>query len=721
MMMTMMDGMQNPLINSVHNVAPPFVDTHNATANVTTTTTTGVSELAVALPAMFKGLEPLLYNPYVLSSVNWFFFGTILETGRRLWQWFVDKFTAGFVLTAVFDTGDPAYDWLAAYLSKEGIWSSTREFKVTARSSTRTWGINSGGAAEDGEDAHAEYTPFVDQSQIFRFNGTWCQVKRSKALGNMDEGHDDGSQLVLTLYTRNRAVLDSLVETAYAQYKHKSDSNLTIHNTCSCGGWCGTSKKGRRPIDSLILPRGLKKMLLTDTKTFMRSQAWYKEAGIQHKRGYLLYGAPGTGKTSTIHALASELDLDIYTLSLATTGVDDNGLARLISSTPANSMILIEDIDCAFPAREKKKDLDMITDELWGAPAEKKSKITLSGLLNVLDGVSSEEGRLLFATTNYVDRLDAALLRPGRMDVKIHYKLSTRFQIINLFKRFFTITVPLPASSTKESEKPADSTTAATAPEVEGAESTEKTAPSDSLTPPPTPPLRTSKPSVFAGDDDDDCGDDEDETVLDIDNAITPPVLPPATVQRLAEQFADAVPSNKYSMAELQGYLLTVRTKPYEAVANVGQWMVEMAEEKVRIQKKEEEEKEERKKEYLKKKKEEEEKEKKEKSGSSSEAEDDDEESKKKQKKSKSKKTEKDSDEEGETEETKKETNPTTSAPTTEEKTAESVETKESPAADAETAASSQPPDESAPQVAGPNDDGGETKSPTSTKAEEST
>ncbi|KAG8955356.1 hypothetical protein FRC04_008707 [Tulasnella sp. 424] len=658
------------------NASSSWTDSQNATANFTATTAapseaSPLAEIAVALPAMLKGFEPLLYNPYVLSSVNWFFFGTVLETGRRLWQFLVDKFTAGFVLNAVFDTGDPAYDWLAAYLSKEGIWNSTREFKVTARSSTRTWGINSSGATEEGEDGHAEYTPFVDQSQIFRFNGTWCQVKRSRGLMGGNDGHDDGSQLVLTLYTRNRAVLDALVEMAYSQYKHKSATDLTIHSTCSCGGWCGSSKKGRRPIDSLILPKGLKKMLLTDTKTFMRSQAWYKEAGIQHKRGYLLYGAPGTGKTSTIHALASELDLDIYSLSLATTGVDDNGLARLISSTPANSMILIEDIDCAFPARDKKKEMELMGEELWGAPAEKKSKITLSGLLNVLDGVSSEEGRLLFATTNYVDRLDAALLRPGRMDVKIHYKLSTRFQIINLFKRFFTITVPLPASATKAAEV-ADAQT-----KPEG-EVSEKAAPSDSLTPPPTPPLQaaaapvtTPKPSVFAGDDED--GDEEDETVLDIDNAITPPVLPIETVQRLAEQFANSVPANKYSMAELQGYLLTVRTKPFEAVANVGDWMIEMAAEKVRIQKKEEEEKEERKKEWMKKKKEEEEKKK---SGNTSEQSDSDDsedeaESKKKKKKSKSKKT----DEEGAKTET-----PTTTTTAVDEKAAES-DTKETAAA----------------------------------------
>jgi mitochondrial chaperone BCS1 len=93
-----------------------------------------------------------------------------------------------------------------------------------------------------------------------------------------------------------------------------------------------------RPIDSLILPKGVKESIVRDAKDFLRSEGWYRQAGIQHKRGYLLYGPPGTGKTSTIHALvriltfcslplillfllqAGELNLEIYSLSLATNG-----------------------------------------------------------------------------------------------------------------------------------------------------------------------------------------------------------------------------------------------------------------------------------------------------------------------------------------------------------------------------------------------------------------
>jgi len=310
-------------------------------------------------------------------------------------------------------------------------------------------------------------------------------------------------------------------------------------------------------------------MLVDDTREFLRSRPWYAEAGIQHKRGYLLYGAPGTGKSSTIHALASELGLEIYCLSLATADLDDSGLSRLIASTPPNSVILIEDIDCAFPSREQAqkqkeaKDLGLVV-------AETKSTITLSGLLNVLDGVSSEEGRLLFATTNYVDRLDPALLRPGRMDVKIHYKLSTRYQIVNLFKRFYTISLPSSpplASHNKESSKA-----------LVDLIDDEKQALATELKPSPTPLPDQSSTK------------DNGATELNIDNPIYPPVLPLEEVQRLAEVFADAIPQNEYSMAELQGYLLTVRTKPYAAVEGIKAWMVENEEEKARIARKKEEE-----------------------------------------------------------------------------------------------------------------------------------
>ncbi|KAG9051333.1 hypothetical protein FS837_009600 [Tulasnella sp. UAMH 9824] len=538
--------------------------THNYTINATDQDV--LPTIATALPNLVKTMEPVLSNSYLQSSLNFFFFGTVLETGRRLWQFLMDKFTGGFVLTAIFDSSDPAYEWFFSYLNDEKIWSSTREFRVTARTTSRTWGVNSASNNSNDDEGYAEYTPSYDQPQLFKYQGTYCQVTRTKPEGAAHGlGHEDGGQLVLTLYTRNRSVLDNLISHARAQYLKKSKPRLVVHGTDHCGSWCQVTTKARRPLDSLILPTGVKEMLLHDARDFLRSEQWYADAGIQHKRGYLLYGPPGTGKSSTIHALAGELDLEIYALSLAANGMDDAGLSRLIGSTPAHSIILIEDIDCAFPSREEKK-RQKEAKEKGIVLAETQSRITLSGLLNVIDGVSSEEGRLLFATTNYVNRLDPALLRAGRMDVKIHYKMSTQDQIVNLFKRFYPAQKEeAPAASDKKARRISD--LELTPPP------TPSTLPADSTSTDPNPNSDTASPK-FAVD----------------TTPIYPPRLPRATIDELAERFASLVPQNKFTVAELQGYLLTVKTRPYEAVDGVVKWMEEVEEERERMRKEKEEE-----------------------------------------------------------------------------------------------------------------------------------
>lgn len=65
------------------------------------------------------------------------------------------------------------------------------------------------------------------------------------------------------------------------------------------------------------------------------------------------------------------------------------------------------------------------------------NRVTLSGLLNALDGVASSEGRIVFMTTNYLDRLDAALIRPGRVDLKEYIGYCTRFQLEQMYRRFY--------------------------------------------------------------------------------------------------------------------------------------------------------------------------------------------------------------------------------------------------------------------------------------------
>lgn len=146
--------------------------------------------------------------------------------------------------------------------------------------------------------------------------------------------------------------------------------------------------------------------IISDLTTFIASGDWYNDRGIPFRRGILLYGPPGTGKSSLAQVIATELSMDLNVLTLASTS--PSALSGLMGAS--NQLILIEDIDVATEAAENRK--------LESSKAKDKSsvKITLSDLLNSIDGVCSGWGNILIITTNDKSRIDPALLRPGRID-----------------------------------------------------------------------------------------------------------------------------------------------------------------------------------------------------------------------------------------------------------------------------------------------------------------
>ena len=88
--------------------------------------------------------------------------------------------------------------------------------------------------------------------------------------------------------------------------------------------------------------------------------------------------------------------------------MSDDRLMHRLADAPENSIVLLEDADAAFVSRDTETETDSA---FQGA-----NRLTFSGLLNAIDGVTSTEGRIVFMTTNYIDRLDPALIRPGRVD-----------------------------------------------------------------------------------------------------------------------------------------------------------------------------------------------------------------------------------------------------------------------------------------------------------------
>lgn len=210
----------------------------------------------------------------------------------------------------------------------------------------------------------------------------------------------------------------------------KAHEGKTIMYTAMGSEWrpFGHPKK-RRPINSVVLDSGVAERILDDCREFITNPSWYSERGIPYRRGYLLHGPPGCGKSSYITALAGELEFGICVLNLSERGLSDDRLNHLLSVAPQQTIILLEDVDAAFVSRE-----DTLQQR---AAYEGLSRVTFSGLLNCLDGVASTEARILFMTTNYLDRLDPALIRPGRVDMKEYIGWCSKHQLQHMFLRFY--------------------------------------------------------------------------------------------------------------------------------------------------------------------------------------------------------------------------------------------------------------------------------------------
>ncbi|OQV24057.1 Mitochondrial chaperone BCS1 [Hypsibius exemplaris] len=258
----------------------------------------------------------------------------------------------------------------------------------------------------------------------FRFQGKKFQIERKQ------------DEKLAEPYSAKR--LENLVLTA-------SGSNTSIFNDMlvQASGTTAAEANANAPLSSVVLADGVSETILADIQDFIDSANWYTEFGVPYRRGYLLYGPPGTGKTSFISAVAGNFNLNVCILSLSDKSLTDEILNRMMVEAPEDSLILLEDIDAAFGNRDdniasgSKLGEESKTSSVTSSTAfEGMNRLTFSGLLNALDGVASSEGRILFMTTNYVDRLDPALIRPGRVDKRQYIGYADESQVERMFRRF---------------------------------------------------------------------------------------------------------------------------------------------------------------------------------------------------------------------------------------------------------------------------------------------
>lgn len=356
-----------------------------------------------------------------------------------------------------------------------------------------------------------DYEPVLETSFRVRFrstvSGRVCYIWLEMPTAEQDPSRDDAAATI-TVMGRDKSVIKELLMEGRRLKRDKLQKFLhviTVYNFKQDNyglGWNHGRDTDKKPpgrsIDSVILaPRRIytssgdskevdqARALLEDAREFLGAERWYADRGIPYRRGYLLHGMPGGGKSSLVMAVASELKLPIYLLTLSSDQMCDDALLQLMQTmTTTPSILLLEDVDAAHTAvavrevgdgaeeQEKQQTVEAgaagdqsvatgmvlsITEHLMeqsrfeskqrarereqereeGRDKKGGGHLTLSGLLNALDGPTATMGRLLFMTTNHKSLIDSALLRAGRIDYELAFGPVTETQCARLFSRFY--------------------------------------------------------------------------------------------------------------------------------------------------------------------------------------------------------------------------------------------------------------------------------------------
>ncbi|KAK3711658.1 hypothetical protein LTR37_009434 [Vermiconidia calcicola] len=329
-------------------------------------------------------------------------------------------------------------------------------------------------------------------------------------------------------FTGGMKFLQEFLEQVEAEHAASQRNRTTVYRPAlddERPPWGDGLSRPKRKIDSVTLASDRKLPLIQDVTSYLSDEIaiLYANLGVPLRRGYLLHGPPGTGKSSFSTALAGHFDLDVYVVTLTTPGLDDKALSALFDALPDRCVVLLEDIDSAGIQRETMRSTPKKTTKKAKRDAKNKRNkrdrdddagerepgcITLSGLLNTIDGPCSKDGRILIMTSNTPDSLDPALVRPGRIDMKTYFGNASTEVLIDMFKHVFT----------KSPSEPARSDAA-----------------------------------------------QEDLVIND-----------------MANHFAADIPSEALSPAEIQGYLMIHRNDPAAAVENAAGWAAQLIETKAR-------------------------------------------------------------------------------------------------------------------------------------------
>ncbi|KAI4235618.1 MAG: hypothetical protein LQ352_008074, partial [Teloschistes flavicans] len=587
--------------------------TDNATASVTPLP---ASILDAFIPG-YSVVSNFIWNVFgfdisLAVSVSFLVFG-LFTSSKFIWHYAYKYFEDYCTSFICIESGDDIFDHVMEWLAEQKISKKSRTLTAkTGRESA--WDSLPGEEINVMADAghllnfsnwDAKVPPTFQPyfgSHRFWHNRRCFEFKRSKqeTLGTSWGGGSvmrEEEYIKLTCIGRSTQPLKALIKEARDHYLDKEKTSTVVRRPApkemrgrGRNVWNKVASRPSRPIETVVLDHEQKDRVLADINEYLhpKTAVWYANRGIPYRRGYLLAGPPGTGKSSLAWAIAGVFGLDIYCISLVEPTLTEEDLGVMFTSLPRRCVVLLEDIDAAGLikrnlADDAKEEPGQETSEAakLGAEISKAIKasqaqggtkpkenqgISLSGLLNAIDGVASHEGRVLLMTTNCPEKLDEALIRPGRIDMKIAFTKATKSQMMELFVRMYEPDVDsgMP-SKPMAADKKVFSAVAAMDQKamhmrhrkplssVDGYELRVQVAPASVPTPPESP------------------HHSNNSSGSDIARS-TPPSPPPTELHDIAVAFAKRLPEETFTPAEIQGFLLTRKNEPLRALEEVIPW-----------------------------------------------------------------------------------------------------------------------------------------------------
>lgn len=273
------------------------------------------------------------------------------------------------------------------------------------------------------EEENPEYNEYMEKYNLL-FNAT-----------NSKDNNNDNKQAKNSSFDFEK----NFMFNSFSQIPSKKIKSEKVVKKIQCD-YINEKNKG---FDTLYLREKDTKKLKFALENFNNRIELLEELGLPNKLGILLYGEPGTGKTSTIWAIATYLKKNIYYINLNT--IESNEELQMVfdfvnKNCVNGGIICFEDIDAmtkiVHKRKAKNKSAEKISENIANITQNKKDKLTLEYILNVLQGTLTQDGTTFIVTTNHLEHLDPAFYRDGRFDVKIEMKKCDKYQIQNIYERF---------------------------------------------------------------------------------------------------------------------------------------------------------------------------------------------------------------------------------------------------------------------------------------------